>query len=236
MKNQSPNLPEELAMEYAIEGLRNTPLSNKLARKPPKTIQQMCRKFEEYCRSDEDYNRRKQKLSYGSPQTARVNLQENRNFSKQREQAKGTPETVNQINFGPMSSNQPTSSKGKAQQNTERQQRKPYCIYCGEDMGHKTLQCPKAKEIMQKIQQEKKQASQAKMVNHSSTTSWHPAQNQQSQYQTLHQGHQNNHYPQPYHAVPYFVADYHLQPPNIQNITPLSSHHVNNHYARQAAE
>jgi hypothetical protein len=58
LKAKAPNVPEDVAIEAAIKGLRIGAFTAYLAREKPSTIEESYREFEKYCRSDNDLHRR----------------------------------------------------------------------------------------------------------------------------------------------------------------------------------
>ena len=58
MKAKAPNVPEDVAIKAAINGLRIGPFVAHLAREKPQTIEDLYNEFEKYCRSDNDLRRR----------------------------------------------------------------------------------------------------------------------------------------------------------------------------------
>ena len=58
MKAKAPNVPEDIAIEAAIKGLRIGPFAAHLAREKPRTIEDLYREFEKYYRSNNDLRRR----------------------------------------------------------------------------------------------------------------------------------------------------------------------------------
>ena len=57
MKAKAPNVPEDVAIEAAIKGLRIGPFVGHLAREKTRTIEDLYSEFEKYCRSDNDLRR-----------------------------------------------------------------------------------------------------------------------------------------------------------------------------------
>jgi len=57
IKAKAPNVPEDVAIEAAIKGLRIGPFTAHLAREKPRTIEDLYNKFEKYCRSNNDLRR-----------------------------------------------------------------------------------------------------------------------------------------------------------------------------------
>jgi len=58
MKAKAPNVPEDIAIEAAIKGLRIGPFTAHIAREKPRTIKDLYREFKKYCRSYNDLHRR----------------------------------------------------------------------------------------------------------------------------------------------------------------------------------
>ena len=58
IKAKAPNVPEDVAIEAAIKGLRIGPFVAHLAREKPQTIEDLYHKFEKYCRSNNNLHRR----------------------------------------------------------------------------------------------------------------------------------------------------------------------------------
>ena len=58
LKAKALDVPEEIAIEAAIKGLRIRPFVAHLEREKPSSIQQLYDEFEKYCRSDNDLRKR----------------------------------------------------------------------------------------------------------------------------------------------------------------------------------
>ncbi|XP_066395873.1 uncharacterized protein [Miscanthus floridulus] len=58
LRAKAPDVPDEVAIEAAIKGLRIGPFASHLARKKPTTMAKLHEEFEKYCRSDNDLRRR----------------------------------------------------------------------------------------------------------------------------------------------------------------------------------
>ena len=58
MKAKAPNVPEDVVVEAAIQGLPIGPFIAHLAREKPRTIEDLYSELEKYCRSDNDLRRR----------------------------------------------------------------------------------------------------------------------------------------------------------------------------------
>ena len=58
LKAKAPNIPEDVAIEATIKGLRVGAFAAHLAQEKPSTIEELYREFEKYYRSDNDLRRR----------------------------------------------------------------------------------------------------------------------------------------------------------------------------------
>ena len=58
LKAKAPNIPEDVAIEASMKGLRIGAFVAHLAREKPSTIQELYKEFEKYCRSDNGLQRR----------------------------------------------------------------------------------------------------------------------------------------------------------------------------------
>jgi hypothetical protein len=58
LKAKAPNVPEDVAIEAAIKGLRIRAFVAHLAREKPMTIEELYMEFEKYCSLDNDLRRR----------------------------------------------------------------------------------------------------------------------------------------------------------------------------------
>ena len=73
LKAKAPDVPEEIAIEAAIKGLRIGPFAAHLARKKPTSIQQLYDEFEKYCRSDNDLRKRLEEQGQNRQQNSSKN-------------------------------------------------------------------------------------------------------------------------------------------------------------------
>ena len=58
LKAKAPNVPKDVAIEATIKGLRIRAFIAHLAQEKPRTIKELYREFEKYCRLDNDLQRR----------------------------------------------------------------------------------------------------------------------------------------------------------------------------------
>ena len=75
LKAKAPDVPDEIAIEAAIKGLRIGPFTAHLARKKPTSIQQLYDEFEKYCRSDNDLRKRLEEQGQNRQQSSSKNSQ-----------------------------------------------------------------------------------------------------------------------------------------------------------------
>ena len=57
LKAKAPNVPEDVAIDAAIKGLRIGAFAAHLAREKPSTIKELYNEFGKYCMSDNDLHR-----------------------------------------------------------------------------------------------------------------------------------------------------------------------------------
>jgi hypothetical protein len=59
LRSQAPTVPNEIAIEAMIKGLRLGPTTQYFARKPPQTLEKLLQKMDEYIRADHDFRHRR---------------------------------------------------------------------------------------------------------------------------------------------------------------------------------
>ena len=87
LKEKAPDVPDEIAIEAVIKGLRIGPFAAHLARKKPTSIQQLYDKFEKYYRSNNDVRKRLKEQGQNRQQNSSKNSQKtytNQNASNQK--------------------------------------------------------------------------------------------------------------------------------------------------------
>jgi hypothetical protein len=62
-KAKAPDVPEEVAIEATIKGLRIGPFAAHLAREKPASIHELYHEFEKYCKLDNDFRKRLEELN-----------------------------------------------------------------------------------------------------------------------------------------------------------------------------
>jgi len=169
-KTRAPGVPEEVAIEAAIKGLRIGPFAAHLAREKPASMHELYHEFEKYCKSDNDFRKRLEEQNSQKKQGNDRNSQK-KNLSQderrpQRE-ASGQMMNIEQPRNDKPGHNRPpaeprNSERGSNQvtgggqnrgwqKNQKQRQQKQYCFFHGEEMGHSTRDCPDAKETQERI-------------------------------------------------------------------------------------
>jgi hypothetical protein len=60
LRAQEPKVPNEIAIEAMIKGLRPGPTAQYFARKPPQTLEKLLQKMDEYIRANNDFRQRRE--------------------------------------------------------------------------------------------------------------------------------------------------------------------------------
>jgi hypothetical protein len=55
LRAQAPTVPNEIVIEAMIKGLRPGPMAQYFTRKPPRTLEKLLQKMDEYIRADNDF-------------------------------------------------------------------------------------------------------------------------------------------------------------------------------------
>lgn len=100
IKARAPKVPEDVAIESAIEGLRIGPFAAHLAREKTASMDRLYQEFEKYCRSDNDLRKRlEEQAQYKASQAAnKGNPQAGRNYGQRQQPGQDrNVMTVNQL-------------------------------------------------------------------------------------------------------------------------------------------
>jgi len=167
LKAKAPDVPDEIAIEAAIKGLRIGPFAAHLAREKPTSIQQLYDQFEKYCRSDNDLRKRLEEQGQNRQQNSSKNPQKtytNQNVSNQKPgqgqvlSIKGQPHTEQRQQTAPTRPEAQTRNQDRQgyqgknwNRNQSQKQRRPYCVFHGENAGHSTKDCPETKETQERM-------------------------------------------------------------------------------------
>jgi hypothetical protein len=76
-KAKAPDVPEEVAIEAAIKGLRIGPFAAHLAREKPASMHELYHEFEKYCKSDNNFRKRLDEQNSQKKQVNDRNSQKN---------------------------------------------------------------------------------------------------------------------------------------------------------------
>jgi hypothetical protein len=154
LKSQLPSVDDQIAIHYAISGLRAGVLYSHCIRDPPKNLQELYQLFEKYARSEELHQRKveSQRKPKDTPQSSRTwtrptqadsdrdgrNQQQVHNIANQHP----TGEAPRRQEYPPQGRGNRTRGRdrGRAQQ-----PRRFYCLFHGEDCAHPTRDCPETK-------------------------------------------------------------------------------------------
>ena len=166
VKAKAPDVPDEIAIEAAIKGLRIGPFAAHLARKKPTSIQQLYDEFEKYCRSDNDLRKRLEEQGQNRQQSSSKNSQKsypNQNASNQKTGQRQVLNIEGQrqpeqgqlaMPAGPETQTRNQGRQGYQGKNWDKnkqKQRRPYCVFHGESAGHSTKDCSETKETQERM-------------------------------------------------------------------------------------
>jgi hypothetical protein len=164
LKAQAPMVSNEIVIEAMIKGLHLGPTAQYFARKPPQTLEKLLQKMDEYIRADNDFRQRREEAYRYSEMTrgfrGRLHLRHVRTIHNPNQ----SEDRCNQ-NQGHQHSSQSTGTqqsifrllapRGRGGRSFggrfNSQQRRLFCLFCGEDKGHTIRACQvtiqKQKEI-----------------------------------------------------------------------------------------
>ena len=192
-KAKAPGMPEEVAIEAAIKGLRIGLFTAHLAREKPTSMHELYHEFEKYCKSDNDFRKRLEEQNSQKKQVNDRNLQK-KNLSQDgrrpQQEAGGQMMNIEQPRNDKSGQNHPPAearNSGRGfnqagggqnrgwQKNQKQRQQKQYCFFHGEEKGHSTRDCPDAKETQERIKnrsapQPPSLVIQPREVNHHSSS------------------------------------------------------------------
>jgi hypothetical protein len=154
LKSQLPLVDDQIAIHYAISGLRAGVLYSHCIRDPPKNLQELYQLFEKYARSEELHQRKveSQRKPKDPPQSSRTwtrpsqldsgwdnrSQQQVHNIANQHLAC----EAARHQDYPPQGHGNGTRGRGRGQ---AQQPRRFYCLFHGEDCTHPTRDCPETK-------------------------------------------------------------------------------------------
>jgi hypothetical protein len=162
LKSQLPLVDDQIAIHYAISGLRASVLYSHCIRDPPKNLQELYQLFEKYARSEELHQRKveSQRKPKDPPQSSRTWTRLSQSDSGRDSRSQQQVHTIaNQHPAGeaPRRQDYPpqgrdNSTRGRGQGRAQ-QPRRFYCLFHGEDYAHPTRDCPETKATRDKMSQ-----------------------------------------------------------------------------------
>jgi hypothetical protein len=166
-----------------IKGLRPGPSAQYFARKPPKTLEKLLQKMDEYICADNDFRQRREE-AYRFSEIARgfggrFHPRHVRSIHSTQTDDRGSqqqrPQYSSQASGQQQSYPRPSAPRGRGARGFRGrfgdQSRKIYCLFCGEDKGHTTRMCHVTIQKQKEIAEAAAQQSQPKQVMH--TASYH---------------------------------------------------------------
>jgi hypothetical protein len=183
LRAQACTVPNEIVIAAMIKGLRPGPTAQYFARNPPKTLEKLLQKMDEYIRADNDFCQRREEIYRFSEMTrgfgGRIHSRHVRSIhSSSQNDDKGSqlqrPQYTSQSSGQQQSSFRPPAPRGRGARGRGGrygdQPRKIYCLFC-EDKGHTTRMCQIIILKQKEIAEAEAQKNQPKQVLH--TTSCH---------------------------------------------------------------
>jgi hypothetical protein len=175
-------VPNEIAIEAMIKGLRLGPTSQYFARKPPKTLEKLLHKMDEYIRVDNDFQHRREEAyrysemtrGFGGrlhPRHVRTihnpNSSDDRGKHTQGHQHNSQSPGTQQSSFKPLA---PRGGGGRSFAGRfSSQPRRLFCLFCGEDKGHTTRICQVTIQKQKEIAEAEARQNQPKQVLHTAS-------------------------------------------------------------------
>jgi hypothetical protein len=154
LKSQLPSVDDQIAIHYAISGLRAGVLYSHCIRDPPRNLQELYQLFEKYARFEELHQRKveSQRKPKDPPQFSRTwtrpsqtdSGRDGRNQQQVHNIANQPPagEAPRRQEYPPQGRGNGTRGRGRGR---AQQPRRFYCLFHGEDCAHPTRDCPETK-------------------------------------------------------------------------------------------
>jgi hypothetical protein len=182
LKSQLPSVDDQIAIHYAISGLRAGVLYNHCIRDPPKNLQELYQLFEKYARSKELHQRKveSQRKPKDTPQPSRTWMRtsqadpgrDGRNQQQVHNIANQSPagEAPRRQEYPPQG--RENGTRGRSRGRTQ-QARRFYCLFHGEDCAHPTRVCPETKATRDRMARAQP-ADNPRVVAHTYQQPLHP--------------------------------------------------------------
>jgi hypothetical protein len=154
LKSQLPSVDDQIAIHYAISGLRASVLYSHCIRDPPKNLQELYQLFEKYAKSEELHQRKveSQRKPKDAPQSSRTWTRTSQPDSgRDGRNQQQVHNIANQHPAGdaPRRQEYPPQGRGNGTRGRGRGRAQPsrrfYCLFHGEDCAHQTRDCPETK-------------------------------------------------------------------------------------------
>jgi hypothetical protein len=154
LKSQLPSVDDQIAIHYAISGLRAGVLYSHYIWDPPKNLQKLYQLFEKYARSEELHQRKieSQRKPKDPPQSNRTWIRPSQSDSDRDSRSQQQVQNIaNQHPAGeaPRRQDYPPQGRGNGTRGRGRgraqQPRRFYCLFHGEDCAHPTRDCSETK-------------------------------------------------------------------------------------------
>jgi hypothetical protein len=175
-------VPNEIIIETMIKGLRTGPTAQYFATKPPQTLEKLLQKMDEYIRADNDFRQRREE-AYKYSEMARgfggrlkpkhVRTIHNPNTNDDRaNHTQGSQQSSQSLGMQ-QTSYRPPAPRGRRGRNFGgsygNQPRRLFCLFCGEDKGHKTRTCQVTIQKKKEITEAEARQNQPKQVLHTAS-------------------------------------------------------------------
>jgi hypothetical protein len=182
LRAQAPTVPNEIVIEAMIKGLRLGPTAQYFARKPPRTLEKLLQKMDEYIRADNDFRQRREQAYRFSEMTRgfggrihprHVSSIHNSTQNDDKGSQLQRPQYTSQSSGQQQSSFRPLAPRGRGPRGFGGrygdQPRKIYCLFCGEDKGHTTRMCQITIQKQKEITEAEARQNQPKQVLHTAS-------------------------------------------------------------------
>jgi hypothetical protein len=182
LRAQAPTVPNEIVIEAMIKGLRPGPTAQYFARKPPRTLEKLLQKMDEYIRADNDFCQRREEAYRFSEMTrgfgGRIHPRHVRSIhnstqsddkGSQPQRSQYTSQSLGQQ----QSSFRPPAPRGRGARGFGGrfgdQPRKFCCLFYGEEKGHTTRMCQITIQKQKEIAEAEARQNQPKQVLHTAS-------------------------------------------------------------------
>jgi hypothetical protein len=182
LRAQAPTVPNEIVIDAMNKGLQPGPTAQYFARKPPQMLEKLLQKMDEYIRADNDFRQRREEAYRFSEMTrgfgGRLHPRHVRSIHNSNNNNDMASNAQHSHHSSQTSSMQQTSFRPPAPRGRGRsfsggrfgnQPRKLYCLFCGEDKGHRTRTCHVTIQKQKEIAKAEARQSQPKQVLHTAS-------------------------------------------------------------------